>query len=748
MGRVRLVDDVREAGAKVTAIYVRVTREESLKLDLSIPNQKNRAVELCAERGWHTVKLYVEPRQVGGDLMPKKRPALAMLLADVEAGCVERVLVRHTDRLWRSTEVEDLILRTLHEHSVELWDFAGPRELRSAGGRFALKVLGAAAELEKGLTAERIREMKRGKALAGKTGGGPPPFGYTAQSRAKREHLALGLSEDDAYRLACEKFPIAKTWYVDDAEAEVVRLIFDLYLGERMGSRRISQELNKRGHRRRGGFLWSPVKVGKVVNNPAVAGLCSFDEDAYHKGLPSRLPRFRQTLYPGTHQALIPVEKWREAQRLKNEINAPRTRTKSMEAARVYPFSGILRCDRCGSHMMGKSSGVKHPAYYVCARRKYYGPTDGCPGPTVHERWAEKTIWAYLNRILESPAFIKELLDRVNARLAQDAPEFSNRLAQVRAEITALQQKQRKWMERFEGAADDAAAEVIWQRVRELKAKEIDLSREATELDAKVAGPPKRQLTERDIAAYLARLREGAGTSATKRRVFAQLLERHHDLRVRVLDARRLVVSLRLDRAELSLASGISDPIGERVVIAPKSPKASTTGHTHDRSWPMSPGSPQVEHKGHVVSCDGRTVQVLKTLEIHEPRAERRSEWATRVQPTAPPCACGCGRLVELLPQHRSKGAPRYIHGHHPNPIRRAYERLRSRGYRLIADVCSELGVSQTTLRRLEAEGVRPKAKRVAVLNGRSVRVFTDAQVTRLRATLARRNGERARESE
>jgi len=592
MVRVRLVDDVKMAGAKVTAIYVRVTREESLKLDLSIPNQKNRAVELCGERGWNTVKIYQEPRQVGGDLMPRKRPALAALLADIEAGFVERLLVRHTDRLWRSTEVEELILRALHQHSVELWDFAGPRELRSAGGRFALKVLGAAAELEKGLTAERIREMKRGKALAGKTGGGPPPLGYTAQSRAKREHVAMGLSEDDAYRLACEKYPVAKTWYVDETEAEIVRLIFDLYLVERMGSRRISQELNRRGHRRRGGFLWSPVKVGKVINNPAVAGLCSFDEDAYHKGLPSKLPRFRQTLYPGTHQALIPAEKWREAQRLKKEINAPRTRTKGSDGARVYPFSGILRCDRCGSHMMGKSSGVKHPAYYVCARRKYYGPTDGCPGPTVHEGWAEKTIWGYLNRLLESPAFIKEVLERINQRLAQGAPEFGNRLKQVRAEIAALQQKQRKWMERFEGATDDAAAEVVWQRVRELKTREIDLTREATDLDAKLATPAARVLSEADIGSYLRKLREGMGTSATKRRVFAQLLERHHDLRVRVLDPRRLVVSLRLDRAELSLASGISDPIGERIVIASKPSKRSTTEHNSGLVGPMSPGSP------------------------------------------------------------------------------------------------------------------------------------------------------------
>jgi hypothetical protein len=93
--------------------------------------------------------------------------------------------------------------------------------------------------------------------------------------------------------------PVAQTWYTDDGEAEVVRrLIFRLYLDERIGSRRISVELNRRSFRRRGGYAWSPVKIDKIVNNPAVAGLTSCDEEAYTKGLPSRASRWRQTVIP------------------------------------------------------------------------------------------------------------------------------------------------------------------------------------------------------------------------------------------------------------------------------------------------------------------------------------------------------------------------------------------------------------------------------------------------------------------
>jgi site-specific DNA recombinase len=567
--RVRIVENATKVAEPVTGIYIRVTQEESVKTDLSIPNQRARGIELCAEHEWSPVRVYQEPRHVGGELMPERRPALAELLADVEAGRVARVLVRHADRLWRGTEVQDRILSVLRRHSVEFWDFSGQKDTRSAGGRFALKVQGAAAEYEKDLTGERIREMKRGKARAGKLAGGPPPFGYTSQSRIKRELLGHGVSEDEAHRQACERYPVAKTWYLDDAEADVVRLIFRLYLKERWGSRRISEELNRLGHRRRGGFHWSPVKVGKIVNNPAVCGLTSYDEEAYRKGLPSKTPRFRQTLFQGTHTPIIEPTDWREAQRLKTEVNSKRLRTASA-ATRVYPLSGILRCGVCGSPMAGKSSGTQREPYYICSRRAYYGPKDGCGGPTIHQRWAEVTVWKYLDQLFASPEVVREVLARAQKRLSTASPEMRRRLDDVHSEIADLRAKQEKWVKKFEATQDDAAAEIVWSRVRDLKTKELDLSREASELEAKLAAPPKRSISTDDIRAHLKRLPMEAGTNPEDRRRFAEALEHHHDLRVRLLPEHRLVVSLRLDQERLSVIgpSVPKDAIGTRLVFA------------------------------------------------------------------------------------------------------------------------------------------------------------------------------------
>jgi site-specific DNA recombinase len=586
--KVRVIEDPRASEEQWTAIYIRVTKEESVATDLSIPNQKARSLEICGEREWSPVKLYVEPKHVGGDLQPSKRPALAELLRDVEAGRVPRVLVRHTDRLWRRSHVQDLILDAFHRNTVELWDFGGLREQRSAGGRFALKVLGAAAELEKNLTGERIREMKRGKARSGKVGGGPPPFGYTSQSRAKREAILVGASEDEAERLAVGRCSLSRALYVDDREAEVVKLVFELYLDRRWGCRRIAEELTRRGHRRRGGGVWVASKVGRIVNDPVVAGFTSYDEDAYAKGLPSKHPRFRQTLYPGTHPAIISPECWQEAQRLKTEVNAPRLRTKSAGTGRAYPLSGVLTCGVCGAHMRGKSSGTRGAANYICSRRAYYGKERGCVGASIHQAWAETTVWTYLDGLFRAPELVAKIVDEASRRAKRAEPEARARFEAIRAEARQLEEKQRKWMERFEESDDEASSDILWKRIKELEAQRIAHGEEAKSLEAHLADSSERQLSPEDVSRALAKL-QGLGTAPEKRRVLVERLVHRHDLRVRVLDGRRVVVSLRLDPVEDAAARST---IGSRVVLTGQETRQVGAGGTNGRARPVSPRSP------------------------------------------------------------------------------------------------------------------------------------------------------------
>lgn len=91
-----------------------------------------------------------------------------------------------------------------------------------------------------------------------------------------------------------------------------------------------------------------------------------------------------------------------------------------------------------------------------------------------------------------------------------------------------------------------------------------------------------------------------------------------------------------------------------------------------------------------------------------------------------------------MIPVHRTRGMPKYIHGHHPNPLRRGFDALKEQGYKLVGEVAAELGVSATTLRRMEAEGVIPKAKRVDFGRGKSLRVYKAEELERIASSKPR----------
>jgi excisionase family DNA binding protein len=89
-------------------------------------------------------------------------------------------------------------------------------------------------------------------------------------------------------------------------------------------------------------------------------------------------------------------------------------------------------------------------------------------------------------------------------------------------------------------------------------------------------------------------------------------------------------------------------------------------------------------------------------------------------------------------------GLPKHLHGHHPNPLRRGFDALRKKGYRLVGEVAKLLGVSENTVRRMEAEGVIPKAKRIVYARGSEARVYTEAQVDAIARSKVRERWRRA----
>ena len=153
---------------------------------------------------------------------------------------------------------------------------------------------------------QRIREAMQYKALRGE-GLGRPPYGYRIGKEGRLEEVPQ--------------------------EAELVRLMFRLYLEDGMGVRGMARYLNQRGYRTRRGRNWSMVTLRDILRNRAYIG-------TYNRfGL--RLPR--------NHPPLIPPEAFRRAQDLMQ------SRSPLRRKADVQPFllSGLAHCVQCGNRMIG-----------------------------------------------------------------------------------------------------------------------------------------------------------------------------------------------------------------------------------------------------------------------------------------------------------------------------------------------------------------------------------------------------------
>jgi site-specific DNA recombinase len=203
------------------AIYTRKSTEEGLEQEFnSLDAQRDSAEAYVASQkheGWEVVtQAYDDGGFTGGNM---ERPALKRLLADIEAGKIDCVIVYKVDRLSRSLLDFTRIIETFDSHDVSFVSVTQQFNTSTSMGRLVLNVLLSFAQFEREMISERIRDKVAASRRRGKWSGGMPLLGYTV------EHTKL---------------------VVDEIEAARVRQIFELYL-EYQSLLPTIREINRRG---------------------------------------------------------------------------------------------------------------------------------------------------------------------------------------------------------------------------------------------------------------------------------------------------------------------------------------------------------------------------------------------------------------------------------------------------------------------------------------------------------------------
>jgi len=169
------------------------------------PEMQSREIrEYCLRRGWALVGEYVD---VGISGAKERRPQLDRLIADAHKRKFEVVVVWKFDRFARSVSHLLRALETFRALGVEFVSLSEQVDTSTPTGKMIFTVLGAVAELERSLIAERVRAGLRNARAKGKRLGRPTKHVNLAQIAALRAQgvpwrrigAQLGVSAATAY---------------------------------------------------------------------------------------------------------------------------------------------------------------------------------------------------------------------------------------------------------------------------------------------------------------------------------------------------------------------------------------------------------------------------------------------------------------------------------------------------------------------------------------------------------------------
>lgn len=268
------------------AIYTRKSSDEGLEQEF---NSLDAQHEACAayiasqkHEGWKLANARYDDGGVSGGTL--ERPGLQALLADIDAGLIQMVVVYKIDRLTRSLADFSKIVERLEAAGASFVSVTQSFNTATSMGRLTLNMLLSFAQFEREVTAERIRDKIAASKKKGMWMGGMVPLGYDAVQTGAKRRLAINTQE-----------------------ALIITGLFELY-NQYTCLRRVEEAATHNGWRSkrhcfasgktRGGGVLTRGAIHKILTNPIYIGQI----------------RHRDQTYSGQHDAIIDMALWEHVQ--------------------------------------------------------------------------------------------------------------------------------------------------------------------------------------------------------------------------------------------------------------------------------------------------------------------------------------------------------------------------------------------------------------------------------------------------
>lgn len=320
--------------------------------DLDTQKKMNR--KFCKEMDFEIVDEFFEDGVSGYKNSINMRPDLLSILDKAEKREFDVLVVYIFDRIVRREEEYPLILNHFWRHKVEVYSSSTREKVknREHTDKLTNYITGWQNEYESIKTSVRVKDAIKNRNESGEFMGGSAPFGYEIYTTSNTNHRGK----------------VMRDLRINEREAEIVKMIFDMYNNKNYGTTLISQTLNKMGYTSRKGGKLRQDLVGRILKNSTCIGRRPYNKfkSTRDEVIPLKKDEWKMQPYREELRIIEDEEFYKAVEKITNrgESGAKRLPRNSRQL-----FSGMVYCGYC-KNKLNSNYNVKVVANKTGGTRK------------------------------------------------------------------------------------------------------------------------------------------------------------------------------------------------------------------------------------------------------------------------------------------------------------------------------------------------------------------------------------------
>ena len=403
--------------------YARVSTDQDEQIN-SLENQVQYYTELIQSRpNWRFVPGYVDEGISGGST--KKRDNFNRMIRDAKAGMFDFIITKEISRFSRSTLDSIRYTQELLDYNVGVFFQNDNINTLDTDSEFRLVIMAGVAQDEIRKLSERLK------------------FGF--RQAIKNGHV---LGNDKLY--GYDKKDCVLT--VNEEEAEIIRIIFDLYGNQRLGTRTISKRLMELGYTSREGNAFNTLTIRHILENPKYKGwYCGNKSQSvdYRTKRNVLLDESEWVTYPDPSiPAIVSEELWNRANALyRRRREEMKSHSSGLSFHNRYPYSTKIYCEEHGTtfHRQVIQTKKGQQEVWQCKVYRSHGRA-ACSAPQIRSSDLDFILSDIFKELIRDKQKIIDSLVTVLTNIPKEV-DYGKLRCQVENEMDDLERKKNRLLD-------------------------------------------------------------------------------------------------------------------------------------------------------------------------------------------------------------------------------------------------------------------------------------------------------------